>query len=84
MRLDSPLTPTRGGSSVGGMDTRKVRLWLVRETDLARYYSKLPPEREPTAADKVWLPRSQIEHTSKRGNEHVVTIPEWLADKNNL
>lgn len=62
------------------METEKHRLWFIRETASARGYSKVPPERRPTHEDLVWLPRSQIEHTSKEPSGiHIVTIPEWLA-----
>jgi hypothetical protein len=65
-------------------DTRKVRLWFKHQSTAARRYCKLPPERNPSPEDDIWLPLSQIEHTSKRGNEHVVTIPEWLAEEKGL
>ena len=36
----------------------------------------------------VWLPRSQIEHTSKHNaadlTEHILTLPEWLANEKDL
>lgn len=67
-------------------DTRIVVLWFIRETEKARLFYKLPPERNPGKDDEVWLPKSQIEHTTRytTNNEHHVTIPDWLADKHNL
>lgn len=66
-------------------DTCTVSLWLIRETDKARLYYKLPPERHPGKEDEVWLPKSQIEHTTKfTTGEHQVKIPAWLADKHSL
>ncbi len=63
----------------------RVSLWFIRETDLARLYCKLPPARHPTKDDELWLPRSQIEHTSKQPDGmHIVTIPDWLAEAKNL
>lgn len=62
----------------------KIRLWFLRETDKARLYSKLPPERNPTKEDEIWIPRSVIEYATKFGNEHHLTITDWFADKNNL
>jgi hypothetical protein len=69
-------------------NTRKCRLWFVRETPSGRLYSKLPQARNPSQADMVWLPRSQIEHTSKHNatdlTEHILTLPEWLANEKDL
>jgi hypothetical protein len=75
------------------MSTTKAKLWFTgRTTALARQYSKLPLSREPESSDYVWLPIGQIEHTTKYpgpedGKEwpvHIVTIPQWLADKNSI
>ena len=58
----------------------KIRLWLIRETEKARYYCKHNrPNTDPT--DCVWVPRSIVEHTTKRGNEHVVELPDWFIEK---
>lgn len=62
----------------------KIRLWFIRETDKARLYSKLPPERHPGPGDQIWIPRSVIEHATKFGAEHHLTIADWFAEKNNL
>ena len=66
----------------------KIRLWLVQETDKARCYYKFNPVNtgaaEPNATDLVWVPRSIIEHTTKRGNEHVVELPDWFIEKEKL
>ena len=63
----------------------KVRLWFIRETDKARLYSKLPPERNPTEQDRIWIPRSLIESATKFPNgEHIVTVVDWFAEKSNL
>lgn len=48
-------------------DTRKCRLWFVRETRNARLYSKLPTARNQTQADMVWLPKSHIERNRFNG-----------------
>lgn len=61
-----------------------MRLWLISETDLARRYSKLPPERHPEESDMLWIPKSIIEHTTKRGNEHDVKLPDWFIEKKGL
>lgn len=58
-----------------------IRLWLIRQTDKARLYSKTPPNREPV---EVWVPLSVIEHTTKRGNEHEVKLPDWFIEKAGL
>jgi len=63
----------------------KVRLWLIRETDKARLYSRLPPERHPTEDDQVWIPRSVVNHTSKEPSGlHEVTVEDWFAERENL
>ena len=66
----------------------KIRLWLIRETELARLYSKFDPSgrggTEPDKGDFVWVPRSVAEHASKRGAEHTVELPEWFVVKNGL
>lgn len=61
-----------------------VHLWFLEETHLARHYSSLPPERNPTDKDTIWIPKSIVEHTTKRGNEHHIKLPDWFVDKNNL
>lgn len=63
-----------------------MRLWLIRETELARQYSKVPPlGRGATENDDlIWIPKSIIEHTTKRGSEHEVKLPDWFIEKQNL
>ena len=68
-----------------------VRLWFTgQETEAARLYCKLPKSRNPEKSDEVWLPLSQIEHVTRypakpnEWPEHVVTIPEWLAQNHDL
>ena len=63
----------------------KIRLWFIRETDKARLYSRLPPERNPGQDDQIWIPRSVIEHATKfPDGEHHLTVTDWFAEKNNL
>lgn len=63
----------------------KIRLWFIRETEKARLYSKLPPERHPTAEDQLWIPRSVVGHTSKEPSGlHIVEVEDWFAEKENL
>jgi hypothetical protein len=61
-----------------------LHLWFIRETDKARLYSKLPPERNPIEGDFVWIPMSIIEHVSKHGDEHDVKLPEWFIQARGL
>lgn len=60
------------------------QLYFIRETPLARLYSKLPPERNPGKEDQIWIPRSIVEHTTKMPHAHIVTLPEWFVVKENL
>jgi hypothetical protein len=63
----------------------KVRLWLIRETEKAVLYSKLPPDRNPEQSDQVWIPRSVIESRTKfPTGEHHCVITTWFAQKENL
>ena len=73
------------------IDATTARLWFTgKTTESARLYSKLPKSRHPGKEDEVWLPLSQIEHTTKyppEGDEwpiHVITLPEWLAKNHDL
>lgn len=61
----------------------KIRLWLVRETEKARLYCK-HNRPNPDKADCVWIPRSIVEHTSMRGTEHTVDLPDWFVEKEKL
>lgn len=71
---------------------REVTLWHWKEgqmdTEKACLYSKLPASRHPTAADLVWVPRSLVEHRSKRNasdlSEHILKLPEWWLSKEGL
>lgn len=62
----------------------QITLWFLRETEKARLYTKIPPERHPTKDDEIWVPRSVVEHTSKMGNQHIVTLPDWFVEKAKL
>jgi hypothetical protein len=55
-----------------------VVLWYIRETGKAYLYSLTPPEREQI---EVWVPKSIVEHRTKRGDQHEVKLPDWFADK---
>ena len=70
--------------------TTTITLWLVKETEKARLYYKIPPEKNPTKEDEIWIPRSLITHQSKYGCKPGefpmcdVTVEGWFLDKNNL
>lgn len=67
------------------MSTGQRTLWFVRETEKARLYTKIPPERRPTKEDEIWVPRSIVEHTSKMANGmHILTLPDWFLEEKNL
>lgn len=61
----------------------QITLWLVRETEKARLYCK-HGRPNPENTDCVWVPRSVVEHTSKTGNQHIVTLPDWFVEKAGL
>lgn len=66
-----------------------MRLWLIKETELARQYCKFAPHPDlgfenADTTDKIWIPKSIVEHTTKRGIEHEVKLPDWFIEKNNL
>ena len=62
-----------------------MRLWLLRETEKARLYSKVPHEKyQGDKEDELWIPKSVIEHTTKDGNQHDVKLPDWFLEKNGL
>lgn len=65
------------------MSTTTLRLFLIRETEMARLYSSLPPERRGPD-DQFWVPKSIIEHTTKRGDEHMVKLPDWYVEKEGI
>lgn len=62
----------------------EIRLWLIRETEKARLYCKFPPPEDILPGDYIWIPRSIVEHTSKRGIEHTVKLPDWFIEKEGL
>ncbi len=73
----------------GKVSTTTIRLWLIRETDKARLYCKFAPHPDlgfsnADDGDTVWVPRSIIEHTSKRSAEHHVKLPDWFIEKEKL
>lgn len=64
-----------------------IRFWFIRETEKARLYSKVPindPRRSVESGDTLWIPRSIVEHTSKRGVEHTLDLPDWFIEKEKL
>lgn len=69
---------------MGNDSTNTIRLWFVSDTDKARLYSRIPPERNPQNDDMVWIPLSVIEHTTKRQNEHMVTLACWFVEARGL
>lgn len=68
----------------------KIRLWLLRETETARLYSRLPKDRRDRLkigdkSDQIWIPRSVVEHQTKFADgERHLTLPNWFAEKNDL
>ena len=65
-------------------DTVTIRLWYVRETNAAYLYTTAPPDRHPGEMEELWIPKSIVEHRSKRGDEHIVKLPDWWVRKKHL
>lgn len=61
-----------------------MRLWLIRETEKARLYSTTDPADPHREVNELWVPKSIIEHTTKRGNEHDVKLPDWFIEARKL
>jgi hypothetical protein len=71
------------------MSATTIRLWFIRQTDKARLYCRFAPHPDlgfenADEWDKIWIPLSIIEHTSKRGNEHHIKVPDWFIEKSRL
>lgn len=64
-----------------------LRLWLIRETDMARLFSKTPPGRD---AVPVWIPRSVVKRIIKfpvvpgQPRECEVEIEDWFVEKEGI
>lgn len=64
-----------------------LRLWLLRETELARQFSKTPPDRRPVT---FWVPRSvttrilKFREVSGMPRECEVEIEDWFVEKSGL
>ena len=67
-----------------------LRLWIVKETEKAYLFSKLPLEKADSVTDMVWVPRSMVERITKfretpgTFRECEVDIQEWFAEKKGL
>lgn len=68
----------------------KVNLYFIRESPKARLYSRVRPDRIPLneaveESDLIWVPLSIIEHTTKNPDgHHIVQLPDWFIEKENL
>lgn len=81
------------------MSTTTIRLWYIRSTyadagkavEKARLYCRRDVDttkqgwRSPAVdEDCLWVPASIIEHTTRRGNEHMVKLPDWFIEEKGL
>lgn len=68
------------------MSASRVRLWLIRESPMARLFATA---NRPDA-NKIWIPKSIVEHISwepERANEWreaEVTLPNWFIEREKL
>ena len=88
LRSITGLTPPRSGAIkvafVLSEGATVIRLWYVRESSAAVLYTTVPPERHPGELEEVWVPKSIIEHRTKRDREHLVTLPCWFIERKGL
>ncbi len=63
-------------------ETRKVKLWLVRETDKARLFCTATPGT--TNAREIWIPRSITHSLSKDHETCVVEVEDWFLEREEL
>ena len=61
-----------------------MKLYFIRETDKARLYSTTDTSDPHREVNELWVPKSIIEHTTKRGNEHDVKLPDWFIEAKGL
>lgn len=65
-----------------------LKFWIMRETEKARLYSTVPLGQMDRGGrgdgNRLWVPKSIIEHTTKRGDEHEVTLPDWFIEREGL
>lgn len=66
-----------------------IRLWLIKETDKAYFFSKVTQEKG-SSNDGIWVPRSMCERITKGASEPgkwrfcEVEVQEWFAEKKGL
>lgn len=66
-------------------ETIKVTLWYREETNDAIKYVRAFADGSAMHGEKVWIPKSLIEHRTKEPNgRHVVTLPLWFVEKEGL
>jgi hypothetical protein len=74
--------PGRGPRVTGASNLVDVRVYLMHD----KPEKKAIAVRDPTKphGEWIWLPRSQIEYVKREPGIVVVTLPDWLAEKNGL
>lgn len=66
-----------------------ITLWLIRSTEKAFLFSRLPPEKYTEKEDEIWIGRILVENIIKMPEQDGmrlcdVKLPEWLIEKENL
>lgn len=69
------------------MSASRRRLWLIRESPAARLFATA---NRPDA-NKIWIPKSIVEHISWEKHVHSgqpreaeVTLPDWFIEQEDL
>lgn len=66
----------------GASNLVDVTVYLMHDQPDKKAIAVLDPVKKN--GDWIWLPRSQIEYVEREPEIAIVTMPDWLAEKNGL
>ena len=66
----------------GASNLVDVAVYLMHDKPEKKAIAVCDPAK--TKAEWIWLPRSQIEYVKTEPGIAIVTMPNWLAEKNGL